>query len=39
VQGGSVTMVESWQRGAHVERDSKWTVSELSDALAPLARP
>jgi NAD(P)-dependent dehydrogenase (short-subunit alcohol dehydrogenase family) len=39
VQGGSVTMVESWQRGAHVERDSKWTVSELSEALAPLARP
>jgi NAD(P)-dependent dehydrogenase (short-subunit alcohol dehydrogenase family) len=39
VQGGSVTMVESWQRGAHVERDSKWTVSELTDALAPLARP
>ena len=39
VQGGSVTMVESWARGAHVERDSKWTVSELADALAPLARP
>jgi len=39
VQGGSVTMVESWARGAHVERDSKWTVSELADALAPHARP
>ena len=39
VQGGSVTMVESWQRGAHVERDSKWTVNELADALAPLTRP
>jgi len=39
VQGGSVTMVESWARGAGVERDSKWTVSELADALAPLARP
>jgi NAD(P)-dependent dehydrogenase (short-subunit alcohol dehydrogenase family) len=38
VQGGSVTMVESWARGAHVERDSKWTVSELTEALAPLAR-
>ena len=37
VQGGSVTMVESWARGAGVERDSKWTVSELADALAPLA--
>ena len=38
VQGGSVTMVESWARGAGVERDSKWTVSELAGALAPLAR-
>jgi NAD(P)-dependent dehydrogenase (short-subunit alcohol dehydrogenase family) len=39
VQGGSVTMVESWARGPHVERDSKWTVAELADALAPLSRP
>ena len=39
VQGGSVTMVESWKRGAGVERDSKWTVNELAEALAPLARP
>ena len=38
VQGGSVTMVESWKRGAGVERDSKWTVNELAEALAPLAR-
>ena len=38
VQGGSVTMVDSWARGAGVERDSKWTVTELGDALAPLAR-
>ena len=38
VQGGSVTMVESWARAAHVERDSKWSVSELTTALAPLAR-
>ena len=38
VQGGSVTMVESWARGAHVHRDSKWTVGELSTALASLAR-
>ena len=38
VQGGSVTMVESWARGAHVERDSKWTVGDLADALAPLSR-
>jgi NAD(P)-dependent dehydrogenase (short-subunit alcohol dehydrogenase family) len=38
VQGGSVTMVESWKRGDGVERDSKWTVNELADALAPLTR-
>jgi NAD(P)-dependent dehydrogenase (short-subunit alcohol dehydrogenase family) len=38
VSGGSVTMVESWARGPHVERDSKWTVADLSSALAPLAR-
>jgi NAD(P)-dependent dehydrogenase (short-subunit alcohol dehydrogenase family) len=38
VQGGSVTMVESWKRGAHVERDSKWTVGDLTAALAPLAQ-
>ena len=38
VSGGSVTMVESWARGPHVERDSKWTVADLSTALAPLAR-
>ncbi|MEN9645097.1 MAG: hypothetical protein RL238_1766 [Actinomycetota bacterium] len=37
VQGGQVTMVESWKRGAGVERDSKWTVGELAEALAPLA--
>ena len=39
VSGGSVTLVESWARGPHVERDSKWTVPELTQALAPLARP
>jgi len=38
VQGGSVALVESWARGAGVDRDSKWTVGELSAALAPLAR-
>jgi NAD(P)-dependent dehydrogenase (short-subunit alcohol dehydrogenase family) len=37
VQGGSVTMIESWARGAGVERDSKWTVDDLAEALAPLA--
>ena len=39
VQGGQVTMIESWKRGAGVERDSKWTVGELADALAPPAHP
>ncbi len=39
VQGGNVTMIESWSRGQGVDRDFKWTVSELADALKPLARP
>ena len=39
VQGGNVTMIESWSRGQQVNRDSKWTVAELTEALAPLARP
>jgi len=39
VQGGNVTMIESWARGQGVDRDSKWTVSELAEALKPLARP
>jgi NAD(P)-dependent dehydrogenase (short-subunit alcohol dehydrogenase family) len=39
VQGGNVTIIESWARGAKVDRNEKWTVPELVDALAPLARP
>ena len=39
VQGGNVTMIESWARGQGVDRDDRWSVSELTDALAPLARP
>ena len=39
VQGGNVTMIESWKRGASVDRDAKWTVGELTAALAPLANP
>ncbi|MGD9997005.1 MAG: SDR family oxidoreductase [Ilumatobacteraceae bacterium] len=39
VQGGNVTMIESWARGAEVNRDSKWSVGELAEALKPLARP
>ncbi|HRD99829.1 MAG TPA: SDR family oxidoreductase [Ilumatobacteraceae bacterium] len=38
VQGGRVTRVDSWAMGDTVERDSRWTVSELADALAPLVR-
>ncbi|MCU1361140.1 MAG: putative oxidoreductase [Ilumatobacteraceae bacterium] len=39
VQGGNVTMIESWARGQSVDRDAKWTVDELAEALHPLARP
>ncbi len=38
VQGGNVTMIESWSRGAEVNQDAKWTVPELAKALAPLQR-
>jgi NAD(P)-dependent dehydrogenase (short-subunit alcohol dehydrogenase family) len=38
VQGGNVTLIESWSRGASVDRDSMWSVSELAEALAPLRR-
>ena len=38
VQGGTVSLVESWTRGEGVERDSKWTVPELAEALKPLTR-
>lgn len=37
VQGGVVKRVESWAMAETVERDAKWTVSELAEALAPLA--
>jgi NAD(P)-dependent dehydrogenase (short-subunit alcohol dehydrogenase family) len=37
VQGGNVTVIDSWKRGAGVDRDSKWTVAELAEALAPLS--
>jgi NAD(P)-dependent dehydrogenase (short-subunit alcohol dehydrogenase family) len=38
VQGGNVTLIESWSRGDSVDRDSIWSVDELAKALAPLAR-
>ena len=37
VQGGNVTLIESWSRGRSVDRDSLWSVDELAEALAPLA--
>jgi NAD(P)-dependent dehydrogenase (short-subunit alcohol dehydrogenase family) len=39
VQGGNVTLIDSWARGQGVDRDSMWSVGELADALAPLRRP
>lgn len=37
VQGGNVTLIESWTRGPSVDRDSMWSVDDLAVALAPLA--
>jgi NAD(P)-dependent dehydrogenase (short-subunit alcohol dehydrogenase family) len=37
VQGGNVTLVRGWARGAAVEQDSKWTVDELAAALSRVA--
>jgi NAD(P)-dependent dehydrogenase (short-subunit alcohol dehydrogenase family) len=39
VQGGNVTLIDSWARGQGVDRDSMWSVGELAAALAPLRRP
>ena len=38
VQGGNVTLIDSWARGAGVDQDLKWTVPDLTAALAPLVR-
>jgi len=38
IQGGNVTLMESWSRGPSVDRDSLWSVEELAQALAPLSR-
>jgi NAD(P)-dependent dehydrogenase (short-subunit alcohol dehydrogenase family) len=37
VQGGVVKRVQSWAMAESVERDDRWTVAELADALAPVA--
>ena len=38
VQGGNVTMIDSWARGASIDRASKWTVDELAAAITSLSR-
>jgi NAD(P)-dependent dehydrogenase (short-subunit alcohol dehydrogenase family) len=37
VQGGTVTKFESWALGAKVEQNARWSVADLTAALAPLA--
>ena len=39
VQGGEVKRVDSWTMGYAVERNSKWTVDDLADALEAFSRP
>ncbi len=39
VQGGSVRIVKSWEFGDGVEQNERWSVSALTEALAPLAPP
>jgi NAD(P)-dependent dehydrogenase (short-subunit alcohol dehydrogenase family) len=36
VQGGNVTLIDSWRRAGSVDRDSRWTVAELADAIRAL---
>ena len=38
MQGGIVKRVESWAMAQTFERPGQWTVQELIDDLAPLAR-
>jgi NAD(P)-dependent dehydrogenase (short-subunit alcohol dehydrogenase family) len=37
VQGGVVKRVQSWTMADTVERQGRWTIDELADALAPIA--
>jgi len=37
VQGGSVKRVQSWAFGPGVDRDDRWTVTDLADAMKDLA--
>jgi hypothetical protein len=36
VQGGQVKKFQSWTFAESVERDDRWTVSELAEALGKL---
>ena len=38
-QGGVVKRVRSWEMGDTVEQSAKWSVTDLAEALAPLADP
>lgn len=38
-QGGTVRVMQGWRFGASLEREERWTVAELSDALPPLLGP
>ncbi|MEO5723893.1 MAG: SDR family oxidoreductase [Ilumatobacteraceae bacterium] len=38
VQGGNVTMLDSWSRGPSVDQDAKWTVAALGAALGKINR-
>jgi NAD(P)-dependent dehydrogenase (short-subunit alcohol dehydrogenase family) len=33
VQGGTVRVMEPWRMGTRVERDARWTITELGEAL------
>ncbi len=37
IQGGAVKLVHPWTFGEGVERDGRWEIVELGDALAPFA--
>jgi NAD(P)-dependent dehydrogenase (short-subunit alcohol dehydrogenase family) len=39
IQGGSVRLFEGWRMGAGVERDDRWTVAALAEAITPLLEP
>ena len=37
MQGGEVKLFKSWEFGAGVERDDRWDVAGLTEALGKLA--